>query len=421
MSEFSPGTSPGINAFLEAAKACFSDPKKVEQVFLREHAEHIQSFRRGLERDFVALKKVRPPTPLYRRTEPKLNRQFEEFRDGMKLVETFLQTREPATLAAGCQRTRDAVDELSRLSLELKQEEDGFASHCDSPPVREIAVMLESVLRREMDFQPLTSYLESFSAQIKQLGRDLNEWKKSNFDSVELDELFAEMQKSVTALGTTLADLLMACNAGAYFELDIGKRPLIESGQRLWDLHASWMAALSPPVHCPHCAHVNDGANKFCESCHARLVKTRPEQPTSTVNVSSGEASEEPNRMTNIVRVEQAALAFSRGDASRKDLEETINWFKDRVKESRQALRGLKPGESTPKQDLEDATKLHKLMELGAEQLQQATQMLQQYAAQPSQQGLENALDKLLSGEAAMLEAYKASAQPAPAEPAQVP
>ena len=245
MIEFEPSSSPGINTLLEAAQACFVDPGQTKQAFLRQQVTHIQAFRESLESRFAAVKQQRPRTNLYLQTEPELQRSFADFRDGMKRIETFLEGAPRSELATGCLKTRLAVDEIMRLSNELHQEELALAPECDSPAIRELVIALDGVTRGQVEASVLFKQLEAYAGQIQGFLQGLAESRKAGLESPELEELAPELEAAADNLEQLVLELLQACQSGSVANLQMGREPLIDTGQFLWDLNLRWQAALA--------------------------------------------------------------------------------------------------------------------------------------------------------------------------------
>ena len=406
-SEFEPGSCPALNALLAAAEPCHQDRSRADEVFLKNHVAHVQDFRRNLEKLFNETKTTRPRTPLFRDVEPKVMKGFEDFRQGMKLVEGFLKGKSRTDLAQGCLQSRLALDEIFRLSAELGKEEESLRPDCDSPPIQQLVMLLDAVTRQQMDIGRFVKLVETHAQTIQQLRKDLAEWSRTKLESESLRLLLADLRRGAEQLAGVLADLTLACKTGAFSDLASHRGALLDAGQKLFDLHQTWMAALSPPVQCPRCGLANSAAARSCESCQGQLPQANP-LPTSSFSADDEGGVGTP-RLANIARVEQAVEAHQRGEIGLSELEETVAWMAARLESGRTQLRAAASGKDGKNEDVE---RMRRLIDAATDEVHRGIQLLLQYGVSTNPGLLDRGLEHLRKGEAAMLDAQAQMAPP---------
>ncbi|MBI3927263.1 MAG: hypothetical protein HY319_17125 [Armatimonadetes bacterium] len=406
MNPFELSGSPALNGLLEAAGLCYEQGDRDQKEELSRHLSFLTEFRRQVRQQYRESRKLRPRTPLFRETEPRVEKDFERLKEGLRQVRRYLETGDRERLVKGCPVAREAVDSLLAAMDRLRQEEEQFPIYSPSPYIHELAHVALGVVRGEIEPEQLARRLERIRADWKKTRTDLKEWASAPVENDRVAELLPQIVQSMDYLGRGLDRM------NAYFpkknklSLKEGSEVVLRAADALARLYEELNRAIVPPVPCPRCAAENPPGSRTCEACGAQLPALAG-GPISTVDVQSAGAAHPP-RFAYIVRVEEAVESFLRGELEQETLQKTVRWFRSRVDAGRRQLKAARPPERFPSPDMEKhARAVRDLMEAAGQLLHEGTELLERFFAEGEREHLSAGLETIRRAESRVAQAQE--------------
>lgn len=376
MDVFTPSRSPALTGLLEAARLCYEEPTpaRLASSHLREHLAHVAGARRHLDAQYDHNSKMRPRTKLFHEVDPQIRQQFEEFRQGIKLIDRFLDAGNREDLKAGCLQARKAVDALLDLTARLREEEETFPVYSESPVVHELTHLALGVAKGDIPAEFLRTRLDDFRAQVKRTLADYTQWTQSTPETPAVAELLPQVEKGFKVLSLGLEEMARFYVDGQKDRLRQGGELVLKASQALQTLQTRLNKALVPSPVCPRCSQENPPGTRICGGCQSRLPEV--ESNTTSMSFRVGSETEAP-RFAYIERVEEAVEAFRSGQSSEAELKAALEWFSQRISGGRAQLSALQPPERFPSAEAEEhAMQVRQRLEKASQKLADGAQRL---------------------------------------------
>lgn len=329
MQTFEPSGSAGVDALLSAALTLSEQPELKDTLQFEAQVLELQTFRRELEKGFRESLRLSPRTSLLEELGKRFDEEFERFRGGGRRLESYLRHSRREDLEVGCQRVHQAVTQLLELSRRLSQQERRWQEESGPGLSGQVKFLLSQTQSGTLQPVQTAAILETILQSTRQLKSQVEQAQPENSEvAASLQDCTLQVDRFIHCLQRVL-DILRQQKT---WELPEAGRNLLESLDRLSEVHQALMKNLHPPVLCTQCSLQQPGDRPHCSQCGARLPL-----PVQTVEVPSVSPESRP-RFQFFLEIEQQVQAWEQGQGQKGPCLLGIQNFRQRIQAGRRQM-----------------------------------------------------------------------------------
>jgi len=380
--------SPYVNELIKISKDVIAGHLDKEE--LREPINKLYDTYDTLLAAFKALMPTQPKTEVSERRAKILLASFESFRCALDEITLYFRDEDPEHIIRGIKELKEETETIMRLSDEFQKEEEQVPRYSYSPLINELIRIGKGVA--DGDFKPefLKTRFEMVKDVYEETYANVKEISQAEPDSKELAEQTPVIMKGLELFKEGLDDIQ---NYFDYIEiikeeveeaeeeekkekikekekesveiLKKGLEKIEKASMQIYEVQMALKSDLDKKQKrlCFRCGYEVPMHFKFCPECRARLPELLPAE--STVEISDYFAQEQVMVPANVKKVYNSAWAVAKGKITKKEFENTLDWFENNINENQTKMKELF---KTPKNITKEEEKLFESIKKNVEE-----------------------------------------------------